>query len=78
MLKDFISKLPIDVIVKTEITDERVTLPTAIDALSFYKEFSKEVDDPTLTAEKAIYIASSHASASTPSYQELLNKKLVF
>lgn len=58
MLNDFLSKLPIDVIIKTEITDDIVEVPIAIDSDEFYNEFKTEIEDNNLTNEKCIYVSS--------------------
>lgn len=76
--KDFLSKQPIHIIVNTEVTDEKVILPTLVDSKSFYKSFSNEIESETLTIEKAVYIASTEKSSSMDTSKDLLNSKLSF
>lgn len=78
MFNDFLAKQPIDVIVKTEITDTKVNLPVNVDSKSFYKEFSAAIENASLTTEKAIFIASQETKKPMTSVQDLLNKKIRF
>ena len=55
MLKDFIASLPIDVIRRVEIEDEKIFIPSKIDTNEFYKKYREEVESTRgLTEEKAI------------------------
>ena len=75
---DFLSKQSIKVIVQTEITDSRVSLPVEVDSKAFYKEFSTDIESNTLTTEKAIYIASMEDTSNMITSRDLLNSKLYF
>lgn len=77
-LKDFISKLPIDKIAKVEITQNRIVLPTNIDATSFYNDFKTNIKSPTLTDEKAIYACATIEKSKYISSIDLLNSELRF
>ena len=73
MLKDFIASLPIDVIRKVEIEDEKIFIPTKIDSNEFYKKYREEVESiQGLTEEKAIYLASTVTPKPRKSIPELL------
>lgn len=76
MLNDFIAKLPITTIIQTEIENNRVILPAAIDSKDFYKTFSSEIDTDTLTTEKAIYVASTYPVKKMKTSKDLLNSQL--
>lgn len=74
MLKDFLSKLPIDVIRKIEIEEDKIFIPTKINSEEFYKKFSNEIEDADgLTDEKAIYLAS----IATPQPRKTISQLLV-
>lgn len=73
MLKDFIASLPIDVIRRVEIEDEKIFIPSKIDANEFYKKYREEVESIRgLTEEKAIYLASTATPKPRKSIPELL------
>ena len=73
MLNDFIASLPIDVIRKVEIEDEKIFIPTKIDSNEFYKKYKDQVEsDRGLTDEKAIYLASTVTPKPRKSIPELL------
>jgi len=73
MLNDFIAGLPIDVIRKVEIEDEKIFIPTKIDSNEFYKKHKEQIeDDTTLTPEKAIYLTSLTEPKSRKSISQLL------
>lgn len=74
MLKDFIAKLPISVIVGTEIEDTKVAIPTTINTGEFYSKFKSEIESDGLTPEKAIYLASINKPKSRKSISSLLIK----
>jgi hypothetical protein len=76
MLNDFLAKLPIDVIIQTEIEESRIVLPIKIDSKAFYKSFSTQIESDTLTTEKAIYIASTYPTKPMKTAKDLLNTKL--
>ena len=78
MIKDFIAKQPIDVIVDTDITDTRVVLPVTINPSGFYTDFHPEIHSPTLTTEKAIYVAASQETKPIQTSTDLLNRWLKF
>jgi len=78
MLNDFLAKQPIDVIINTEITDEKVILPNKVDSDSFYKKFQAEIEADELTTEKAIYIASTNKPAEFNTSTQLLNSKVKY
>lgn len=75
---DFISKLPIGVIVKTEILDNKITLPSKIDPIKFYQDFNTEIKASTLTTEKALFVCSMIEQTPFLSSRDLLNSKLKF
>lgn len=77
-LKDFLAKQPIGVIVATEITEQRVLLPVAVDPDPFYKSFKSDIESETLTAEKALYIGSLHTQAPYQDASALLNSKVTY
>ena len=73
MLNDFIAKLPIDVIRKVEIEDDKVFIPTTIDRNEFYKNHQQAIENQeSLTPEKAIYLASVNSTNRRKSIAELL------
>ena len=73
MLNDFIAGLPIDVIRKVEIEDEKIFIPTKIDSNEFYKKHKEQIeDDTTLTPEKAIYLTSLTEPKARKSISQLL------
>lgn len=78
MLKDFIAKQPISVIIKTEITSKKVVLPVKIDPDAFHNKFQAEIESVNLTPEKAIYLASTSSKTEYIDSQSLLNSKLKF
>lgn len=73
-LKDFIAKLPIETIQKTNIYENKITLPTEVNKLDFYKNFKNRIEQNTLTNEKAIYVVSSSKSYLEPINNILLKK----
>lgn len=77
-LKDFLAKQPIDVIVATEITDERVVLPIPVEPDPFYKQFKGEIESEGLTAEKSVYVGSIHEQQPYQSMTQLLNSKVKY
>ena len=76
MFKDFLAKQPIDKIIKTIITDNKVAVPIKIDTKNFYKDFQQEIDQETLTTEKAIFLASLNSNSEMKTSIDLLNAKL--
>lgn len=74
MLKDFIAKLPIDVISQTEIEVDKILLPTKVNATEFYKEHKEQIEKTEFTSEKAIYLASTNIPKPTLSIRSLLVK----
>lgn len=78
ILKDFISKLPIDIIVKTQILPSKIFLPTIVNNVKFYNTFSANINSSTFTDEKAIYIGSILEQRTYISAQDLLNSHLAF
>lgn len=74
MLKNFIARLPIDTIKQVEIEDDKVTIPTQVNPMEFYKEHRTEVESLSLTPEKAIYLAASNSPKTTLSIKSLLIK----
>ena len=78
MIKDFIAKQPIDVIVDTDITDQRVVLPITVEPNGFYTDFHPEIHSPNLTTEKAIYVAATHETKPIQTSNDLLNRWLKF
>lgn len=77
-LKDFLAKQPIDVIVNTEITDERVVLPVKVDPDPFYKQFKAGIESTDLTPEKSVYVGSIHETQPYQSASSLLNSKVKY
>ena len=73
-LKDFIAKLPIETIQKTNIYENKITLPTEVNKLDFYKKFKNRIEQNTLTNEKAIYVVSNSKSYLEPINNILLKK----
>lgn len=78
-LKDFIAKQPMNIIVRTEIEDNKVILPVSIDTKAFYKDFSNEINSEGLTPEKAIFIATQNLENNKMKTSiDLLNSRLKF
>lgn len=78
-LKDFIAKQPMNIIVRTEIEDNKVILPVNIDTKAFYKDFSNEINSEGLPPEKAIFIAAQNLDNSGMKTSiDLLNSRLKF
>lgn len=77
-IKDFISKLPLETIIKTEILDNKVTLPVVIDPVEFYDEFSAEIKASTLTPEKALFVGCMTEQTKYKSSRDLLSSRLQF
>ena len=75
MINKVLSKLPINVIVKTDITDSRVTIPSKLDPNALYKELKPSIDSQTLTTEKAAYIASTQEQEPYIDSIQMLNSK---
>lgn len=78
ILNDFIAKLPIEKIIKTEILDNKITLPVEVDPTKFYKDFKAAIKVPTLSPEKAIFVASLVDRQPYIDSFSLLTSKLVF
>lgn len=78
MLSDFIGTYPIDIIRKTEITDDKVQLPANIPTDEFYAEFQAEIEATTLTPEKALYIGAICPQKPTSTAKDMLNSRLKF
>lgn len=78
VLNDFIAKLPISVIAKTEITSKRVILPGVIKIDEFYANFADKIEANTLTTEKCIYLAAVHEQADYQTAISLLNSKIKY
>ena len=76
--KDFLAKQPINVIIQTDIEDNKVKFPSEVDSKSFYTKFTSEIESDELTTEKAIYIASMEQQTTMINYKDLLNSKLHF
>lgn len=77
-LKDFVSKLPMDKIIKTEILDNKITLPANINITKFYKDFKTNIKVDTLTDEKALFTCANIEKGNYISSTDLLNSKLRF
>ena len=77
-LNDFIAKLPIDKIIKTEILDNKITLPVEIEPNKFYKDFTNQIKVSELSPEKAIFVASLVDRQPYVDSFNLLTSKLVF
>lgn len=78
MLKDFLAKQPIDVIINTEISDTRVVLPIKVEPDGFYRLHKDNIEDTNLTPEKSIYVGSTHESQPYQSASALLNSKIKY
>ncbi|EKD89633.1 MAG: hypothetical protein ACD_33C00023G0004 [uncultured bacterium] len=79
MLKEFIAKMPIDIITKTKIYNNKVIIPMKIDNTSFYNDHKTAIKDITFTTEKAIFIASKHnTNNKIKTSIDLLNSKIRF
>lgn len=78
ILKDFISKLPVDIIIKTEFLDNKITLPFNIEPSKFYKDFKDNIKANTLTDEKALFVCSMVEQTNFKTSIDLLNSKLRF
>lgn len=77
-LKDYISKLPIEKILKTEILDDKITLPVKVDPNKFYKDFSSVIKTEDLSPEKAIFAASISDTQPYIDSRTLLMSKVKF
>jgi len=74
-LKDYIAKLPIEIIQNINIYEHKITLPIEVNKIDFYKKFKNKIEQNTLTNEKAIYVASQ-TKKTLESIQNLLLKKI--
>lgn len=54
---DFISVLPLETLRNTKITDNRVIIPSDVDADKLYELCKDAITQPSLSAEKALFIA---------------------
>lgn len=77
-LNDFLAKQPIDVIINTDITDQKVVLPVNVEPDPFYKDFKGNIETEELTTEKAIYIGSIHEKQPYQDATTLLNSKVKY
>lgn len=77
-LKDCLAKLPIDKIIKTEILENKITLPAEIDSNKFYKDFKSQIKIEDFTTEKAIFAASLVDKQPFIDSFSLLTSKLIF
>lgn len=77
-LIDFIAKQPIDKIIKTEILDNKISLPIEIDPIKFYKDFKSKIKVEEFTPEKAIFVASLVDRQPYNDSFSLLTSKLIF
>lgn len=71
-LKNFLAKLSLKAILDTEITPQKVQVPTKIDTQSFYRDHKAQIETTGLTTEKALYVASAHQSAPHRSATDML------
>lgn len=78
ILNDFLSKLPIEKIIKTEILDNKITLPVEVDSNKFYKDFKSQIKVNEFTPEKAIFVASLVELQPYVDSFNLLTSKLIF
>lgn len=76
MLKDYISKLPIETIKKIRIYDDKIVFPADIQPNKFYKGFTAEIKSNSFTDEKALFIASQYKQLPFIDASDLLNSKL--
>lgn len=77
-LNDFLAKQPIDVIINTDITDEKVVLPIKVEPDPFYKQFRENIESDSLTTEKSVYVGSIHEQQPYQSSTQLLNSKVKY
>lgn len=77
-LNDFLAKQPIDVIINTDISDQKVVLPVNVEPDPFYKEFKGDIESAGLSTEKAIYIGSIHEKQPYQDASTLLNSKVKY
>lgn len=77
-LNNFLSNLPIDKIIKTEILDNKIQVPANIEPSKFYRDFSQEIKSPTLTVEKALFVCATLEREKFKNFRELLNSNLKF
>lgn len=75
---DYVAKLPTDVLLRTEITNSRVTMPTVVNIEDFYKEFGKEIDVDESIVERNIYRVSSIPIQKERTARDMLSRKLRF
>jgi hypothetical protein len=78
LLKDFIAKQAIQVIVGTVLDPTTAKIPVSIDPKAFYRAFSDKIDADTLTDEKALYVASREPVAPMVTARDMLNSQLRF
>ena len=76
MLKNYISKLPIDTITKIRLYEDKIVFPVDIQPNKFYKDFTAEIKSDSFTDEKALYIASQYKQLPFIDASDLLNSKL--
>lgn len=73
MLNDFIATLPIDVMRKVEIEEEKIFIPAKIDSNEFYKKYKDDIEAGRgFSDEKAIYLASTNTPQPRKSISSLL------
>lgn len=78
VLNDFLAKLPIDKLIKTEILNNKITLPIEVDPIKFYKDFKSAIKVNDFTPEKAIFVASLIDRQPYIDSFGLLTSKIVF
>ena len=73
MLNDYIASLPIDVIRKVEVDEEKIVIPIKVDSGEFYKKHKENIEKTDeLTPEKAIYLTSISEAKPRKSISQLL------
>lgn len=77
-LNDFLAKLPIDKLIKTEILDNKITLPVEVDPIKFYKDFKDKIKIEGFSSEKAIFVANLIDRQPYLDSFSLLTSKIVF
>ena len=79
-LKNFLSKLPLPVLLNTEISPNRVQVPGKIDSQDFTRQHRGDIEADTLTTEKALHVGATHQpseykSATSMLYGHLVDRK---
>lgn len=74
-LNDFLALLPIEALSRLQLEPHKIALYTTLDSVDVLNTFSEEINTPTLTYEKCMYIAAKHPIQPLKTYNDLLTRK---